>query len=69
MIWKSAIDLEISEKEPENVRELFSRLLEKSNHVKVWIALASFEAENAAGFGGEGEAYSVAPLIPIPFRD
>lgn len=44
MLWKSYIDMEIKQGEHERVRELYGRLLERTNHVKVWISRAQFEA-------------------------
>lgn len=49
MLWKAYIDFEISEGESENVRSLYRRLLERTNHVKVWISFAQFEASEIGG--------------------
>ncbi|XP_044598097.1 protein crooked neck [Cotesia glomerata] len=46
LLWKSYIDFEISQGEPQNARQLFERLLERSIHVKIWIAYAKFELCN-----------------------
>ncbi|KAJ3218569.1 Crooked neck-like protein 1 [Clydaea vesicula] len=43
VLWKSYIDFEVEEKEYDNVRKLYERLLEKTPHVKVWISYAKFE--------------------------
>jgi crooked neck len=43
MLWKAYIDFEISEGEGDNVRALYGKLLEKTNHVKVWISFGQFE--------------------------
>ena len=43
-VWKAYIDMEIEQKEFDKARDLFSRLLEKTNHVKVWISYANFES-------------------------
>eukprot|EP00058_Branchiostoma_floridae_P021154 XP_002606644.1 hypothetical protein BRAFLDRAFT_57911 [Branchiostoma floridae] len=43
MLWKSYIDFEIEQEEPQRVRELYGRLLERTQHVKVWISYAKFE--------------------------
>jgi crooked neck len=40
VLWKAYIDFEFDEREWENVRELFERLLERTGHVKVWISYA-----------------------------
>mmetsp|Transcript_18676 Transcript_18676/g.38182 ORF Transcript_18676/g.38182 Transcript_18676/m.38182 type:complete len:688 (-) Transcript_18676:34-2097(-) len=52
VLWKAFIDFEIEQGEGTKARELFSRLLEKTGHVKVWIAYANFEA-SAVGEGLE----------------
>jgi hypothetical protein len=49
VLWKAYIDFEISEGEGTNVRSLYSRLLERTNHVKVWISFAQFEASEIGG--------------------
>lgn len=46
VLWKAYIDFEVNEGDIENARRLYSRLLDKSSHVKVWIAYAQFESEN-----------------------
>ncbi|XP_043284796.1 protein crooked neck [Venturia canescens] len=46
LLWKAYIDFEIAKEEPENARNLFERLLERTLHVKVWIAYQKFELEN-----------------------
>jgi crooked neck len=43
MLWKGYIDFEIEEGEGQNARELYTRLLERTGHVKVWISFAKFE--------------------------
>ncbi|KAJ5079901.1 crooked neck-like protein [Anaeramoeba ignava] len=45
LIWKSYIDFENQMQNFDNVRNLYQRLLEKTEHVKVWIAYAKFECE------------------------
>lgn len=45
VIWKAYIDFELSEAEYGHARSLYKRLLDRSNHVKVWIAMAQFELE------------------------
>lgn len=44
VLWKAYIDFEIGEQETENVRRLYRNLLDRTNHVKVWISFAQFEA-------------------------
>ncbi|KAF1989394.1 putative cell cycle control protein [Aulographum hederae CBS 113979] len=43
LLWKSYIDFEEEEGEYENTRKLYERLLEKTDHVKVWMTYAQFE--------------------------
>nr|CAI5859720.1 unnamed protein product [Callosobruchus analis] len=46
LLWKAYIDFEISQDEPENARQLYERLLERTSHVKVWLSYAKFELNN-----------------------
>lgn len=46
LLWKAYIDFEISQDEPENARQLYERLLERTSHVKVWLSYAKFEFNN-----------------------
>ncbi|KAF2120823.1 hypothetical protein BDV96DRAFT_539160 [Lophiotrema nucula] len=43
LVWKSYIDFEEEEGEYEKTRALYERLLQKTDHVKVWISWAQFE--------------------------
>ncbi|KAI0846914.1 cell cycle control protein [Daldinia vernicosa] len=43
LLWKAYIDFEEEEGEYDKTRELYERLLEKTDHVKVWISYAHFE--------------------------
>ncbi|KAM4521453.1 crooked neck-like protein 1 [Odontesthes bonariensis] len=43
VLWKSYIDFEIEQEEFENTRNLYKRLLQRTQHVKVWISYAKFE--------------------------
>lgn len=43
LLWKSYIDFEIEREEYDNVRELYERLLERSQHPKIWTAYSQFE--------------------------
>ncbi|KAM1223780.1 hypothetical protein ACFX2G_043721 [Malus domestica] len=52
LLWKSYIDFELAEREFERARNLYGRLLERTQHVKVWISCAAFEA--SAMVGGDG---------------
>lgn len=47
-VWKSYIELEAASGEVAHVRALYTRLLEKTKHVKVWIAHAQFEVQHKA---------------------
>lgn len=46
IIWKSYIDFELEQQEYEKCRNLYQRLLIKTNHIKVWLSLAQFELSN-----------------------
>jgi crooked neck len=43
LIWKSYIDFEISQKNYENTRKLYKKLIERTKHVKVYSSYAEFE--------------------------
>lgn len=45
LVWKAFIDFEEEEGEYERTRALYERLLEKTDHVKVWISYAQFELD------------------------
>lgn len=47
MLWKSYIDFEISQGNISNTRNLYERLLDRTQHVKVFISFAKFENEAA----------------------
>ncbi|KAB5590967.1 Pre-mRNA-splicing factor CLF1 [Ceratobasidium theobromae] len=49
LLWKAYIDFEFEERERERTRSLYRRLLERTGHVKVWIAFALFEAARMVG--------------------
>ena len=44
LLWKAFIDFEIEQQEYDRARRLYSKLLKKTQHVKVWLSLAQFEA-------------------------
>jgi len=54
LVWKAYIDFEEESGEFDRTRQLFKRLLEKTDHVKVWISYAHFEI-NADEAGDEEE--------------
>lgn len=43
VIWKSYIDFEIEQEEYSKAAHLYERLLERTQHVKVWISFAHFQ--------------------------
>jgi crooked neck len=43
LLWKAYIDFEIGEEEYDNTRDLYHRLLDRTEHVKVYISFAQFE--------------------------
>jgi len=45
VLWKTFIDFEIDLQELENARNLYRRLLGRTNHPKVWLAFAKFEED------------------------
>lgn len=59
LLWKAYIDFEEEEEEYERTRELYERLLEKTDHVKVWISYAHFELNIPED---EEEAEEEAPI-------
>jgi crooked neck len=46
ILWKAYVDFEIEQQEFEKARELYKRLLAKTQHVKVWLSYAQFEAKD-----------------------
>jgi crooked neck len=53
-LWKRYIDFELglgSQKGRDNARRLYERLLERTQHVKVWLSFARFEAAEDAAAG------------------
>jgi len=58
LIWKSYIDFELSESDGDAARRLYSRLLERTGHVRVWISWAQFEGRPPLG-GGRDAARDV----------
>lgn len=62
IVWKAYIDFQIENEEFEKARLLYERLLERTQHVKVWISFASFEltaGDHASGDAGKDAARSV----------
>lgn len=48
-LWKAYIDFEIEHEEYDRARLLYERLLERTQHVKVWISFARFEFQICQG--------------------
>jgi len=46
-VWKAYIDFEISLKAFDRVRDLYTKLLARTKHVKVWLSYAKFEEDSA----------------------
>ncbi|KAI8816104.1 uncharacterized protein EV422DRAFT_572167 [Fimicolochytrium jonesii] len=44
VLWKGYIDFEVGEEEWAKARALYERLLQRTEHVKVWISYATFES-------------------------
>ena len=44
MLWKAYIDFELEQEEYENARQLYNHLLERTQHIKVWLSFAKFES-------------------------
>ncbi|XP_077521526.1 pre-mRNA splicing factor crn [Amblyomma americanum] len=49
VIWKSYVDFEIEQEQYKRAAQLYERLLERTQHVKVWISYAHFQLN----YGGE----------------
>jgi len=45
ILWKAYIDFESEQEETDKARELYKRLLDRTQHVKVWLSLAQFERQ------------------------
>eukprot|EP00747_Dinoflagellata_sp_TGD_P157454 gnl/TRDRNA2_/TRDRNA2_177741_c2_seq3.p1 gnl/TRDRNA2_/TRDRNA2_177741_c2~~gnl/TRDRNA2_/TRDRNA2_177741_c2_seq3.p1 ORF type:complete len:341 (-),score=-7.02 gnl/TRDRNA2_/TRDRNA2_177741_c2_seq3:125-1147(-) len=44
LLWKSYIEYECKRMKRANVRKLYERILKKTQHIKVWLSYADFEA-------------------------
>lgn len=64
LVWKSYIDFEEEEGEYERVRQLYERLLQKTDHVKVWLNYARFES-SVPGEEGEEEEEEEEEAKPL----
>merc|ERR1719427_2181932 len=45
ILWKAYIDFETEQEETDRARELYRRLLERTQHVKVWLSFGKFELQ------------------------
>merc|ERR1711973_907708 len=45
ILWKAYIDFEVEQEETDKARELYRRLLDRTQHVKVWLSYAQFELQ------------------------
>jgi len=45
ILWKAYIDFETEQEETDKARDLYKRLLDRTQHVKVWLSLAQFERQ------------------------
>ncbi|EUB63860.1 Crooked neck-like protein 1 [Echinococcus granulosus] len=65
ILWKAYIDYEIEQREWDRARVLYRRLMEKTNHVKVWLSMANFElcAQNSVAEEEENERFSGATTV------
>jgi len=45
ILWKAYIDFETELEETDRARDLYRRLLERTQHVKVWLSFAQFERQ------------------------
>lgn len=45
LVWKAYIDLEIERRRFDQVEVLYRRLLQRSQHVRVWLSFATFQTE------------------------
>ncbi len=67
-ILQSYIDFEIQEGSRERTRQLYERLLERTQHVKVWLSYGQFEAmplpqqQAEASEEANGEAAAAAAI-------
>lgn len=63
VVWKAYIDFETEEEEYARARDLYRRLLDKTHHVKVYLAFAAFEAAAALQAGDIDQAVQAARRV------
>jgi len=64
-VWKAYIDFEVEQEEYKNVEELYERLLNRTNHVKVWLSYAQFYED----LGEKGKARKLYERANERLRD
>lgn len=57
LVWKAYIDMEIEQGRYKDATSLYKRLLERTQHVRVWISYATFLVENAEKVTAARDAY------------
>jgi crooked neck len=66
-VWKAYIDFEVEEQEYDRARALYEKLLDRTDHVKVWISFAEFEVsipeEPEETTEGKDEEAEAEPMI------
>lgn len=60
LVWKAYIDFECAMGEDERARALYERLLDRTEHLKVWVSYANFEATRATS-----DALSTARIVLV----
>ncbi|EQB56555.1 hypothetical protein CGLO_03429 [Colletotrichum gloeosporioides Cg-14] len=68
LLWKAYIDFEEEEGEYDRTRELYERLLEKTDHVKVWISYAHFELNIPEDEEAEEEEAPISDIVKTRAR-
>jgi crooked neck len=59
-LWKAYIDFEIAEGDSTRARALYERLLQRTQHVKVWTSFGAFEAKEGEGIASARAVYERA---------
>ena len=68
-MWKAYIDHEIAEGSRVNARGLYERLLEKTQHVKVWMSYAKMESTALKILAAEQEGEDASSLAEMRLED
>ncbi|RWS26013.1 crooked neck-like protein 1 [Leptotrombidium deliense] len=69
VVWKAYIDFEVEQEEFDKARNLYERLLERTQHVKVWISFARFELQANENESGIAQARTVFERASKSFRN